>query len=156
MTHQFFTPPGLIRMIRLGFVLAGGLLLSHTALAEDTRQRATLPPAAQESLRQEMLDNLLAINEILTLMAADKIKEAGEVAEQKLGISAQGKNRSLPFEARPGPHMPPDMHALGMNGHKAATEFAKAASTGERSRALALLPNLTGACVACHYSWRTR
>jgi len=91
MTHQFFTPPGLIRMIRLGFVLAGGLLLSHTALAEDTRQRATLPPAAQESLRQEMLDNLLAINEILTLMAADKIKEAGEVAEQKLGISAQGK-----------------------------------------------------------------
>ena len=25
-----------------------------------------------------------------------------------------------------------------------------------REKALALLPNLTGACVACHYSWRTR
>ena len=36
------------------------------------------------------------------------------------------------------------------------SEQSAPASTGERSRALALLPNLTGACVACHYSWRTR
>ncbi len=144
------------RLARLGFACVSGLLLSHAALAEDTRQLATLPPAAKESLRQEMLDNLLAINEILTLVGADKIKEAGDVAEQKLGVSAQGKNRSLPLEARPGPHMPPEMHALGMDGHKAASEFAKAARAGERSRALTLLPNLTSACVACHYSWRTR
>jgi len=43
-----------------------------------------------------------------------------------------------------------------MDGHKAASEFAKAARAGERERALKLLPNLTSACVACHYSWRTR
>jgi hypothetical protein len=43
-----------------------------------------------------LLDNLLAINEILILMGADTIKEAGDVAEQKMGLSAQGKNRSLP------------------------------------------------------------
>jgi predicted site-specific integrase-resolvase len=52
------------RLARLGFACVSGLLLSHAALAEDTRQLATLPPAAKESLRQEMLDNLLAINEI--------------------------------------------------------------------------------------------
>lgn len=153
MKHIFSNRTGLAR---LGLVWTSGLLISNAAMAEDTRQLATLPPPARESLRQEMRDNLLAINEILTLVAADKIKEAGDVAEQKLGVSAQGKNRSLPFEARPGPHMPPAMHALGMDGHKAASEFAKAARAGERDRALTLLPNLTSACVACHFSWRTQ
>ena len=52
--------------------------------------------------------------------------------------------------------MPPAMHGVGMDGHRAASEFAKAAASGDREKALSLLPNLTAACVACHYSWRTR
>jgi hypothetical protein len=133
-----------------------GLLLSGPVVAEDMRQLAPLPPPAQETLRQEMLANLVALNEILGLVAADKIKEAGVVAEQQLGFTAQGKNRDKPFEARPGPHMPAAMHALGLEGHRAASEFAKAAQTGERDRALALLPALTNTCVTCHATWRTR
>lgn len=132
------------------------LLLSGAVLADDQRQLVTLPPAAQETLRLEMLDNLVAINEILGLVAADKLKEAGGIAEEKLGLSAQGKHRDKPFEARPGPHMPPAMHSLGMDGHRAASEFAKAAQTGDRNRTLALLPGLTSACVTCHFSYRTR
>ena len=132
------------------------MLLTRQVLAEDHRQLATLPPAAQEVLREEMLGNLLAINEILTLMAAGKLKEAGQAAENSLGRSAQGKHRDKPFNASPGPHMPPAMHEIGIDGHTAASEFAKAAATGDREKALSLLPNLTGACVACHYSWRTR
>ena len=131
-------------------------VLAGQALAEDTRQLAALPPAAQESLREEMLGNLLAVNEILTLMAAGKVKEAGQLAETSLGQSAMGKHRDKPFNARPGPHMPPAMHSLGNDGHLAASEFAKAAASGDRDKALALLPKLTGGCVACHYSWRTR
>ncbi|MFH1660884.1 MAG: hypothetical protein FD131_1089 [Rhodocyclaceae bacterium] len=130
--------------------------LSTVAVAEDTRQLAKLPEPAQESLRQEMLDNLVAVNEVLSLMAAGKVKEAGEVAERELGLSAMGKHRSKPFDARPGPHMPPAMHGIGMDGHKAASEFAAAAKTGDRDKALALLPNLTAACVGCHFSYRTR
>ncbi len=126
------------------------------ALADDARQLARLPPPAQEALRQEMLDNLLAVNEILLLMAASKVREAGEVAESKLGRSAMGKHRDKPFEARPGPHMPPAMHGIGMDGHQAASEFAAAAKTGDRDKALTMLPNLTTACVACHFSYRTR
>jgi len=133
-----------------------GLLLAGPALAEDQRQLATLPPSAQETLRQEMLNNLIALNEILTLVATDKLREAGAIAELQLGLSAQGRHRDKPFEARPGPHMPPAMHALGMEGHRAASEFAKAVQAGERDRALALLPNLTNACVSCHASWRIR
>jgi cytochrome c556 len=131
-------------------------LASSLATAEDARQSVTLPPPAQESLRQEMLDNLVAVNEVLSLMAAGKVKEAGEAAEAKLGVSAMGKHRSKPFDARPGPHMPPAMHGIGMDGHKAVSEFAAVAKTGDRDKALALLPNLTSACVACHFSYRTR
>lgn len=132
------------------------LLFPGALMAEDSRQLASLPQPAQEVLRQEMMDNLLALNEILTAVAAGKFAEAGETAEQKLGISAQGRHRNKPFEARPGPHMPPAMHALGMEGHRAASEFAKAAQAGERERAMALLPNLTNACVSCHFSYRVR
>ena len=131
-------------------------LVSTAAVAEDTRQLAKLPAPAQEALREEMQGNLVALNEILSLIAAGKIKEAGEAAETKLGMSAMGKHRTKPLEARPGPHMPPAMHGIGMDGHKAASEFAAAAKTGDRDKALALLPNLMSACVACHYSYRTR
>lgn len=133
-----------------------GHLGAGTVHAEDNRQLATLPTPARETLRREMLDNLIALNEILSLVGTGKFKDAGNVAEQKLGLSAQGKHRNLPFEARPGPQMPPAMHAMGMDGHRAASEFAKAASTEDRERALALLPNLTASCTACHLSWRIR
>ena len=131
-------------------------LVSTAAMAEDTRQLAKLPAPAQEALREEMQGNLVALNEVLSLIAAGKIKEAGEAAETKLGMSAMGKHRDKPFDARPGPHMPPAMHGIGIDGHKAASEFAAAAKSGDRDKALTLLPNLTGACVACHFSYRTR
>jgi hypothetical protein len=137
-------------------LLFTAMLITLPAAAEDTRQLARLTPQAQEVLRQEMLDNLIAINEILSLVATNKIGEAGKVAETKLGRSAMGKNARLPFEQRPGPQMPAAMHELGRNGHLAASEFAVAAASGERERALALLPKLTESCVACHASYRTR
>lgn len=133
-----------------------GLLLGGNVLAEDSRQLVSLPPPAQETLRLEMLDNLLAVNEILTLVGDGKLKEAGQIAEQKLGVSVQGRHRDKPFDARPGPHMPPAMHRLGMEGHRAASEFAKAAQAGEQDRAMKLLPGLTSACLACHFSYRVR
>lgn len=131
-------------------------LLALPAAAEDTRQFAKLTSQAQETLRLEMLDNLLALNEILSLLAENKVREAGKVAEEKLGRGAMGKNARLPFEARPGPQMPPEMHELGRNGHFAASEFAQAAMSGKRDAAMKKLPALIGSCVACHASYRTR
>lgn len=131
-------------------------ILALPALAEDTRQLAKLTPEARETLRQEMFDNLLALNNILTMLAANQVKEAGEVAEKELGRGAMGKNRHLPFEARPGPQMPNDMHQLAISGHLTASEFATAAASGDREKALAALPAITGTCIACHASYRTR
>jgi hypothetical protein len=137
-------------------VAAWVLLASATQAADDGRQLAPMPAAAQANLTIEMLGNLRSINEILTLTAAGKLKEAGQIAEQELGVSAMGANRSLPFDARPGPHMPPAMHSLGIDGHQAASEFARIAATGNREKTIAALPLLTGACVACHHAYRTR
>lgn len=131
-------------------------MLTMPAAAEDARQLAKLTPEAQAVLRQEMLDNLIALNEIHALIGENRIREAGEVAEARLGRSAMGKNARLPFEQRPGPQMPPAMHDLGRSGHLAASEFAAAAASGDRERALAKLPGLTASCVACHASYRTR
>lgn len=147
---------GLPRHRRLPALLLVQALLPAIAIGEDTRQLASLPEAAQESLRQEMLGNLAALNEVLALMAAGKVVEAGALAEAELGVSAMGKHRSKPFAARPGPHMPPAMHGIGMDGHQAASEFARVAATGDRDKALVLLPSLSATCVACHYSWRIR
>lgn len=129
---------------------------ASAASAADMRQLATLPPAAQETLREEMLANMRAINEVLELLAADKVKEAGEVAEKELGVSAMGKHRNKPFDARPGPHMPPAMHQIGMEGHQAASAFARAAASGDKAKALAALPALTAPCVSCHLAYRIR
>ena len=142
--------------MKVKLFLLTAALIAHQAVAEDSRQLAPLPPAAQESLREEMRGNLLAINEILSLMAAGKVKEAGQLAETSLGQSAMGRHRGKPLDARPGAHMPPAMHEIGLDGHRAASEFARVAATGDREKALAELPKLTGACVACHYSWRIR
>ncbi|GAB1394549.1 hypothetical protein MASR1M60_27130 [Rhodocyclaceae bacterium] len=134
-------------------LLAANLSPAH---AEDTRQLAPLSPQAQETLRLEMLDNLMALNEIVSLLAENKVKEAGIVAETRLGKSAMGKNAKLPFEARPGPQMPVAMHDIGRNGHAVASEFAQVAGSGNQQKALEKLPALLNACIGCHAAYRTR
>lgn len=133
------------------------LLLTGTLqAAEDTRQLAPMPRPAEANLRAEMRASLLALNEILGLVAAGKLKEAGELAEKELGVSAMGRHRGQPFDARPGPHMPPAMHRIGIDGHQAASEFARIAAGADREKTIAALPSLTTACVGCHYSYRLR
>lgn len=135
-------------------LLAASLALP--AAAEDMRQLAPLPPPAQETLRQEMRDNLIALNEIIALLAEDKLTAAGEVAETRLGRSAMGQNATLPREARPGPQMPRAMHTMAIDGHLAASAFAEAATAGDRPLAMQRLGGLTGTCVACHAAYRIR
>lgn len=137
-------------------VLAVTAVSPPAAAADDTRQLAPLPPPAEAALREEMRGNLVTLNEIVSLLAAGKVKEAGEIAERTLGMSAMGKHRDKPMNARPGPNMPPAMHALGMSGHQDASAFARAAASGDRDQALAALPGLLNACVACHLAYRIR
>jgi hypothetical protein len=138
------------------FLLSSIVFTGASAQTEDARELVKFPPAAEINLRLEMRDNLRALNEILSLVAEGKLVEASSVAEKELGQSAMGKHRSQPMAARPGPHMPAAMHAIGMDGHKAASDFAKIAATGDRDKTLAALPSLTTACVVCHSVYRAR
>lgn len=132
------------------------VVVASSSPAQDARTLAELPAPAVESLRQEMRENLIALNEIQLLVVAGKVKDAGEVAEKKLGQSAMGKHRDKPLEARPGPHMPTAMHDLGRQGHKDASAFAAIAATGNQKKTLAALPTLNNACISCHSAYRVR
>ena len=138
------------------FLVLAMIALAAKAQAEDARELVKLSPAAEANLRSEMRDNMRVLNDILTLVAEGKLAEVATMAEKYLGLSAMGKHRTQPMDARPGPQMPPAMHGLGMEGHKAASEFARIAATGDRNKTTAALPMLTSGCVACHYSYRIR
>ncbi len=138
----------------LGILAA--LLFCAPVLAADNRQLATMPAPAQEALREEMRDFMAALHLIMGSLGEGKLTEAADTAEQKLGVGAMGRHRASPMDARPGAFMPQDMHALGRGLHFAATDFAKAARTGDMGRALAALPPVTASCVACHMSYRIR
>ena len=129
------------------------------ATGTDSRQLVEMPPEARATLRDEMLDNQLALHSIIGALAELKFAEAGDIAEKELGISAMGKHRRLPQNARPGMFMPDEMHAVGRGSHAAASDFAKQAKSAKPAdlpKLLAALQAVTGACVACHLSYRTQ
>ena len=66
-------------------LLAGQYASAQQQVPKDPRQLVAMPPLQQALLREEMLDNLGALNEIIGLVANDKLAEAADVAEKRLG-----------------------------------------------------------------------
>jgi cytochrome c556 len=132
----------------------------HAADA-DGRQFVQMSPEARAETRAEMLDFQTALHSIVTALGEKKFSDAADTAEKLIGVSAMGRHRMSPPNARPGMFMPNDMHAIARGMHVAATDFAKVAKAtkdgkGDPSKALAALQAVTGACVACHRSYRTQ
>ncbi|MBU1236102.1 MAG: cytochrome c [Gammaproteobacteria bacterium] len=115
-----------------------------------------MPAEARASLRAEMLDFQTALHQIVDGLARGNSAEAADVAEKTIGVSAMGRHRTSPPNARPGMYMPNDMHAIARDMHVAASEFAKVARTGNTAKALTALTAVTGACVGCHRTYRTQ
>ena len=133
-----------------------GVLPSLTFAAEDMRQLVKMSPGARAELRAEMLDFQTAISSIIAALGEGKFADAAETAETQIGISAMGRHRSAPPNARPGMFMPAEMHAIARGMHAAGSDFAKVARAGDTAKALAALTAVTGACVSCHRSYRTQ
>lgn len=139
--------------------VAAVLLAPGFAAGADSRQFIEMPPEARDTLRAEMLDNQLALHSIIGALAELNFTEAGDIAEQKLGVSAMGKHRKLPQNARPGMFMSEEMHAIGRGSHVAGSDFAKlakAAKPTDLPKLLTALQTMTGACIACHRGYRTQ
>ena len=120
----------------------------------DPRQLVSMPVQARRLMRQDMLDHLAALNEIVAYLAGNNLTGAAEIAETRMGKSSMGKHRTTGMG--PGRFMPPAMRNLGWGMHESASEFARVAKEGDLKRALSALQKVTASCVACHYSYRTQ
>jgi cytochrome c556 len=123
---------------------------------QDFRQLVEMPDLPRSLMRADMQDHLVALNEIIGYLAENNLAAAGETAEKRMGQSTMGKHAAIARGQGPGRFMPNTMQQMGWNMHDSATEFAKVAKDGDRTKALTALQQLTSSCVACHMSFRTR
>ncbi|TCJ11788.1 cytochrome C [Parasulfuritortus cantonensis] len=122
----------------------------------DTREAVAMPPLQRALVREEMIQNLATLNDLLGLIAAGKLAEAADRAERELGFASMGKHAARTQGMGPGRFMPDAMRATGFAMHEAASEFAKVARQGDRAAAYAALQPVTEACVACHVGYRLK
>ena len=139
-------------MKRLACVLILGVLYTGYASAAkvDAREIVPLPDMMRQHMLGNMRDHLAALHDILSALAQGELDGAGDVAEQRIGMSsllAHGASSMAP-------HMPKGMHAIGTEMHRAASRFAVVASEGDLQQALAGLAQVTQQCVACHAAYR--
>ena len=120
----------------------------------DYRTFVEIPEKARQILQEDMLDHLAVLNEINRYLAENNLRSAADVAETGMGRSLLSKYQDE--EMRPGRYMPKEMRKIGWELHNAATEFAKTARQGNLQKTLQAYHRITSACVACHYSYRTR
>ena len=124
--------------------------------SSDSRQLISMPDQVRKLMREEMLSHLATLNELIGYLAANNLDAAAEAAESKLGMSSMGKHRDTGMGPGPGRFMPPEMRNIGRGMHNAATEFSQVAKKGDLNSAYGALQKVTGFCVACHYSYRTK
>jgi len=118
----------------------------------DLRHLASMPDEARRLMREDMLDHLAALNEIIGYLAENNLAAAADVAETRMGKSSMGKHRGTGMG--PGRFMPLEMRELGWGMHESATEFSLVAKKGDLKSAYNALQKVTSSCVACHYSYR--
>jgi len=120
----------------------------------DMRSYVEMPEKALQILQEDMLDHLAVLNEINRYLAEKDLRSAAEVAETGMGRSLLSKYQDE--DMRPGRYMPKEMREIGWELHNAATRFATVARQGDLQKTLLAYHRITSACVACHYSYRTR
>lgn len=148
-------------MLRTALLLLASTFAAYAADApttasapEDPRQLVTMPDAARALMRQDMLEHLNSLTQILGLLAAGDLNAAADVAENRMGKSAMGKHRGSGMA--PGMYMTREMRELGWGLHEAASHFAQIARQGESAAAYGALQEVTANCITCHATYRTR
>jgi hypothetical protein len=123
-------------------------------LKTDMRKFVEMPEQARQMLREDMLDQFAVLNEIIEFLALGKYTAAAEIAENGMGQSLRRRNQQREFG--PARYMPEEMRRMGWELHQAASDFSLVARRGNSQAAFGALQKITEACIACHYSYRTR
>lgn len=146
-----------------------------SAVAPDSRELVDFPSEVRDHQLRNMREHFKALSDILASLATGDYEKAAEMARTQLGEgslaatgckSAPGGQTSMSTAAAPtmherlARHMPEGMSALGMSMHRAADDFAAAATeaarTGDAKPAYAALSRVTASCIGCHDAYRTR
>jgi len=139
-----------ITKIAIGIIFSTVYTLSIAS--DDTRKLVNFPEMMQTHMLSNMRDHLVVINEILAYMANNELDKAGEITEQRLGMSSLGLHNAKHMSK----FMPKGMQEVGTSMHKAASRFALKAEEGELLPAYKALQEITNACVGCHSAYRIR
>ena len=153
---SLLTTTVILYVFHAGHCVAADSELQSAAASDgnDLREFISMPDETRQLLRQDMLDHLAALNEINGYLAENDPAAAADVAETRIGMSSMGKHRASGMG--PGRYMPLEMRKIGHGMHASASAFARAARRGDMKGAYQALEKMTGSCVACHYSYRTR
>ena len=127
---------------------------ANNSTSADLRQLVSMPEQTRQIMREEMLNHLSALSEIISQLASNNLDAAADTAETRMGKSTMGKHQGTGMG--PGRYMPLEMRNIGWGMHEAATELSQAAKKGDLPGAYSALQKVTASCVACHYSFRTR
>jgi hypothetical protein len=126
----------------------------HSAPVEDSRKLVSFPEPLRVKELANMRDHLLTLSRIQEYLSQHEFDKAGELAEQRLGMSSFGLHGAHEVA----PYMPRGMQDAGTAMHHAASRFAiatkEAAIDNDVGRALGALNEVTQACVACHAAYR--
>ena len=125
-------------------------VLSSPVAAEDERIQVDLPQMMKNHMLTNMRDHLAAINEILAALGEQRLQDAADIAESRLGMSSL-QSHGASHMAR---FMPEGMRKAGTGMHRAASRFALKAEEGDLLKAYQALSDVTAACVACHSGYR--
>lgn len=122
----------------------------------DSRTLVHFPNDLRIHTLANMRDHLLALSEIQDALAEEQYEKAGEIAEQRLGMTSM----ELHGAHQVGQYMPKEMAAIGTEMHRSASRFAVAANdaavAGDVKPALAALSDVVRQCVACHSGFRVQ
>ena len=135
-------------------LVAAASCIPISAQAGDPRKLVEMPAPMVQHMLSNMRDHLVALTEIQRALGAAEYQRAGEIAEQRIGLSsldAHGAAHMAPF-------MPKAMQEIGTQMHRAASRFAlvaqESSADGNTARAVGALAKVTEQCVSCHAAYR--
>lgn len=125
----------------------------------DTRILVEMPGHLQTHMLGNMRDHLHVLDDVLAALANGDVERAGEIAEQRLGMSSLEDHGAAHLAM----FMPEGMQAIGTELHHAASRFAQAATNADvehtfeaQQAVFAALQGITTQCNACHDGYRIR
>ena len=155
------------------------LPLSSLVIAEETDSRnlVEMPPKMQQHFLANMRGHFVSLDAIIAALADEDFEKAAAIADNQLGmrkrhqcddVQHKGHHKGVDHKSVSkelgkdqehkgfGRMMPPEMKAMGMQLHQAASNFAAVAKNGNQQESLKALQKVSAACVACHQSFRVR